>query len=167
MTQPIAIIVGALVGALFGIIGALIGAFLTYRAKERGRADALLSRALEFMGGGTQRRNLGIAAISLYSKQFPEQSQLCAEMLVGAAIYLLSQSKQEDASHEIFNLHRIFDLLFEIEPKLEKKKSDAYQRLRDAVSKRLDHYESKPKIGLWLQKSELKNWRDHLRRVAP
>jgi hypothetical protein len=158
MTQPIAIILGALIGALFGAIGAL----LTYRATERGRADALFSNALEFMGGGTQRRNLGIAAISLYWQQFPKHRELCAEMLVGTAIYLLSESKQEDASHEIFNLHRIFKVLFKIEPTLEKKKRGAYQRLSDAVAKRLDHYEPKPKIGLWLQKSDLENWRDHL-----
>ena len=160
MTEPIALVVGAVVGGLFGTIGAL----LTYRAAERGRADALLSSALEFMGGGSQRRNLGIAAISLYWRQFPQHRQLCAEMLVGAAIYLLSESKQEDASHEVFNLHRIFELLLEIEPTL--KKRDAYQRLRDAVEKRLSPFEPKPKIGLWLERSELEKWRDDLKRVA-
>src|SRR5262245_57024303 len=119
MTEPIAIIIGAFIGGLFGVIGW----FLSPKAAERKRADALFSNALGFMGGGTQPRNLGIAAITLYLREFPQNSQLCAELLIGSAIYLLTESKQEDASHEIFNLHRIMDLLKDIAPKFENRES--------------------------------------------
>jgi hypothetical protein len=160
MTQPIAIIIGAIVGGLFGAAGAL----LTHKAAERKRADALFSTALAFMGGGTQRRNLGIAAISLYRREFPCYNKLCAELLIGSAIYLLTESKQKDASHEVFNLHRIMALLKDIASDLKDRKD--YKRLEKVVDERIAKYEPKPGRGLWVDKSNLTTWRNDLKKVT-
>ena len=164
MTQPIAIIIGAIVGGLFGTAGALLTAVLTHKAAERKRADALFSTALGFLGGGTQRRNLGIAAISLYRREFPWYNKLCAEMLIGSAIYLLTESKQKDASHEVFNLHRIMDLLKDIASDLKDRKD--YKRLEKVVDERIANYEPKPGRGLWVDKSHLTTWRNDLKKVT-
>ncbi len=160
MTESVAIIIGAIVGGIFGAIGA----WLTHKVAEQKRADALFSNALEFMGGGTQRRNLGIAAISLYWREFPQHSQLCAEMLTGSAIYLLTESEQEGASHEVFNLHRIMTLLKDISPRLTNRA--CYQRLEEVIGQRLSPYEERPKRGLWVKKVELENWQHDLQRVT-
>jgi hypothetical protein len=166
MTEAMGIIIGAIVGAVFGTISALIGARLTYQAAERKRADDLFSTALELMGGGTQRRNLGIAAITLYWREFPQHKQLCAEMLIGSAIYLLTESQQEDASHEVFNLHRIMALLKDIAPDL--KDHEGYKRLKKVVDERTASHDRqpKPKRGVWVDKSALATWQNDLKEVT-
>lgn len=156
MTEPIAIIIGAVIGAVIGSLSALV----TYKAEKRKRADTLFSSALEYLGGGSQRRNLGIAAVSLYWQEFPEYKQLCAEMLLGAAIYLLSESKQEDAPHEVYNLYRIMALLKANKPDWENRKP--YKELQVVIDNRISKGELKPKRGLWVDKSYLEAWRDDL-----
>ncbi|MCO5187119.1 MAG: hypothetical protein M9928_11265 [Anaerolineae bacterium] len=154
------IIVGAIIGAIFGSISAVFGAWFTYRLAQKKRADDLFSTALEFMGGGTQRRNLGISTLSLYWREFPQHRELCAEMLIGSAIYLLTESKQKDAEHEVFNLHRIIALLNDISADVDDRKG--YIRLGKVLDIRINNYQSKPDKGLWIDKRELHKWHDHL-----
>jgi len=172
--SSMATIFGALIGGAFGTVIALSGAWVNYRisqqrradeqevsqqrtaAEEQRRADELFATALGFLGGGSQQRNLGIAAISLYWRQFPRHTQLCAEILVGSAIYLLSQSKQKDASHELFNLQRMMDLLKEISNHVPDKSS--YVRLAAFVKNRIETYEAKPERGLWTETVDLQRW---------
>ena len=58
MDQPTA----TLLAAIVGFVGGLIAARATYQQKS----DELFFKALDFLGGGSQKRNLGIAAIELY-----------------------------------------------------------------------------------------------------
>jgi len=151
------VIYGALIGGAFGTVTALIGAWLSYRTAQRKRADDLFLMALEFMGGGSQRRNLGVAAITMYWRQFPEYGQLISEMLAASAIYLLTESKQKDASHEVFNLHRIMALLKETTGH-----TPIDTRLAKIVQNRIDQFEPKPSKGLWLDREVLKEWQHWL-----
>lgn len=175
MTDSITV---AVVGGLFGLLSALVGAWFAYRISRRKRADDLFSTALEFLGGGTQRRNLGIAAISLYRRQFPEYEDLCTEMLIGSAIYLLAESEQKDKTHELYNLHKIMGLLIEMLGDIKKenfKRSDRYEskvagykRLRAVLDVRINSNTLQPPRGLWLtNKSELQTWRRKLENDEP
>jgi hypothetical protein len=161
MTNEMAIIIGAVIGGSFGVLGNLITAAIARRTAQRKRADELFSTALNFLGGGTQRRNLGIAAITLYWRLFPEHKQLCVEMLIGSAIYLLNESKQEDKSHELFNLHRIMDLLQEMS--IDGQKGDGYKRLEEVVGKRIQDFTQEPERGLWVTLDDLEDWKKNLK----
>lgn len=192
MTESIGIIVGAVIGGAFGVVSAAIVAWFMYRSAERKRiddlraaetqtkddlriaedkrADELFSTALEFMGGSAQRRNLGIAAITLYWRAFPDYKNLCAEVLTGSAIYLLMESNQKDKSHESFNLHRIMDLLQELSTEV--KNVEGYIRLKTSVQNRLVKLKDRPAYfidksqrGLWVTKQDLEVWEEYLNRI--
>ena len=163
MTEAESTIVAAVLGAVVAILGGLAGWWLTYwtaKRQHRQKADDLFLTALDFMGGGTQRRNLGIAAITMYWQQFPDHKKLCADMLIGSAIYLLTESKQKDASHEAFNLGRIIDLINQLAEAIPDR--GGYDRLKAVLVQRIDPYEPKPRKGLWIAQSQLETWRDTL-----
>ena len=160
MSKEEAVILGAIIGGLSGLFAAVISAIFTRKIAERKRADDLLSIALEYMGGGRQRRNLGIAAISLYWRSFPQNIQLCAEMLIGSAIYLLTESEGKDKAHEKYNLHRIIALLTEMKGRINNLES--YKTLHKELDNRIENYESEPKRGLWVSKDDLKSWKNNV-----
>ena len=108
MDQPTATILAALVG----FVGGLVIATATYRQKS----DELFYKALDFLGGGTQNRNLGIAAIEL-SWDNPRHRAVSVSLLIGSALYLLLESKQKDAAHELHNLEQIMDRVLRVESK--------------------------------------------------
>ncbi|MDJ0570316.1 MAG: hypothetical protein QNJ53_14915 [Pleurocapsa sp. MO_192.B19] len=163
MSNQQAIIIGALIGGAFGFAGAVITALINRHATKQKRADDLFATALDFMGGGTQRRNLGIAAIALYWRQFPQYKQLCVEMLVGTAIYLICESEQKDKPHELFNLHRIMNLLEKLQTRGgDNSVREGYNRLKDVVNDRLSNYRAEPRKGLWVSKSDLEKWQEWL-----
>jgi hypothetical protein len=160
MSKEEAVILGAIIGGLSGLFVAVISAIFTKKIAERKRADDLLSVALEYMGGGRQRRNLGIAAISLYWRFFPQNIQLCAEMLIGSAIYLLTESEGKDKAHEKYNLLRIMYLLNEMKGRVDNLES--YKTLLKQLDNRIVNYEPEPKRGLWVSEDELKSWKSNI-----
>jgi hypothetical protein len=109
-----------------GLLG-LIGGFVAAEINRKQKADELFFEALKFLGGGTQVRNLGIAAIELYWEQ-KRHREVSVPLLVGAAIYLLTQSKQTVAEHEQYNLERIIDML-KSDHNPTQKRATAYARL--------------------------------------
>jgi hypothetical protein len=94
------------IAALIGFVGGLVVAAFTFRQK----ADELILAGLQYLEGGSQKRNLGIAALEL-SWSSSRHRIVIARLLVGVALYLLLESKQEDAAHEIENLRSIMKLL--------------------------------------------------------
>ena len=123
MSDPSATIVAALVGLVGGFVAAEIG--------RRQKADELFFQALNFLGGKTQVRNLGVAAIELYWRR-RRNREVSALLLVGVAIYLLTESKQTHEEHELYNLERIIALL-QTDTKPSRRRADAYQKLRDVL----------------------------------
>jgi hypothetical protein len=97
------------IGALIGVLGTLV----LQRYVLHQKAHELFLTSLEHLGGGSQERSLGISALEFYWNDYKNERKLIIPILVGAAIYLLTESKQEDAEHERYNLKRIMHLLLE------------------------------------------------------
>ncbi len=109
----------------------LIGGFVAAEFRRRQKADELYFQALNFLGGGTQLRNLGFSAIELYWTN-RRHRDVSALLLVGAAIYLLTESKQTTAKHEQYNLDRIMALLLsDTQPSV--KRAGAYRSLLEVL----------------------------------
>jgi hypothetical protein len=153
MSEAEGIIIGALVGAICGLAAA--------RVTAKREADALFLTALAFLGGGTQKRNLGLSAIELYWKEYPQHKRLCTSLLVGSAIYLLLRSNQKDAAHEVYNLHRIMDYILDdrsYDGKLRKR----YESLLEALSSRKYKVQTEDHGGLCLAKETMDGWHEKL-----
>jgi hypothetical protein len=147
-----------ILAAIVGFLGGLVVARATYQQKS----DELFFKALDFLGGGSQKRNLGIAAIELYWSN-KRHRPVSVSLLIGSAIYLLSESKQEDASHELHNLDRIMDRLLRLES-FRVSSTAQYRRLLDAVqSAKLPNRVS----GLDVPAEQLVGWEFKLREMLP
>jgi hypothetical protein len=116
-----------IMAALVGFVGGLVAARATFQQKS----DELFFKALDFLGGGSQKRNLGIAAIELYWSN-KRHRPVSVSLLIGSALYLLSESKQDDASHELHNLDRIMTHLLRHESRAATSRTQ-YQRLLSAL----------------------------------
>ena len=171
LDQGIAAIIAAIIVTAAGFFAGMI----TSRQKN----DELLMLAIKHLCGGSQERNVGISAIELYWNK-NRQRDLCVSMLVGAGIYLLRESKQKDAQHELYNLSRIMDFLLTKKQLYSKKHSVLvyYKHLDDAIRDALADVESDakmesvdpidknqeviPRHGLWVDKVRLETWRKQL-----
>jgi hypothetical protein len=139
-----------IVAALIGFVGGLIVAAYTFRQK----ADELFLAGLQYLEGGSQKRNLGIAALELSWSSYRHR-KVITSLLVGVALYLLLESKQEKAAHEIENLRNIMKLL--TSPKGRACLStDQKATLLHALRKRSDQLNEGP--GLWVVKEDCDGW---------
>jgi hypothetical protein len=138
-----------ILAALVGFVGGLVTARTTFQQKS----DELFFKALDFLGGGSQQRNLGIAAIELYWSN-KRHRPISVSLLVGSAIYLLSESKQEDASHELHNLDRIMTRLLRRESRASTSRMQ-YRRLLSAVQAAQAPNRTR---GLHVPQEQLSNW---------
>jgi len=143
--QPTATIIGALLGFLGGLA--------TARAAYQQKGDELFFKALDFLGGGSQKRNLGIATIEMYWSN-KRHRPVSVSLLIGSAIYLLLESGQEDAAHEVHNLERIMTHLLRSESRSFSSRSQ-YERLLEAVRTAQQPHRTG---GLKVQASRLKEW---------
>lgn len=110
-----------LLGAL-GIVGG-IGGMLIQRywqrqderaariTAERDRLQFHVLESLKWFAGKTQKRSIGISVIEGNIDQFPKLRPTWSALLTNQAVYLLTESHQKDAAHEISNLDRIMMLL--------------------------------------------------------
>ncbi len=83
-------------------------------ARESAERDKYLSHVLDslrWFEGKTQRRSIGIGIVEGNWSRFPEIQSTWTAVLTNQAVYLLCESGQDDAQHEISNLHRIMALL--------------------------------------------------------
>jgi hypothetical protein len=118
----------------------------------------LFFKALDFLGGGGQKRNLGIAAIELYWSN-KRHRPVSVSLLIGSAIYLLLQSGQEDAMHELHNLDRIMTLLLRPESRASTSRSQYERLLNTVIAAQMPDRTA----GLVVPDSELKSWEHTLR----
>ncbi|MDH5675759.1 MAG: hypothetical protein OEZ06_26780 [Myxococcales bacterium] len=159
VTGPDATVIGAAIAALFGLVSGGVSSWLVYWAQTRKRSDELFGAALGFLDHGSQRRNVGIARLRLYMREYPSYDKdVCAEVLVGTAIYLLLESEQKGKAHELLNLDRIMKILLsELEPSDVTRAS--YESLGNALKSRLEMKDRKPEEGLWLDDGKLEGWK--------
>ena len=83
-------------------------------ARETAEREKFLSHALDslrWFEGKTQRRSIGIGIVEGNWVRFPELQCTWTAVLANQAVYLLSESGEDDAQHEVANLHRIMGLL--------------------------------------------------------
>ena len=87
-------------------------------ARESAERDKFLSHVLDslrWFEGKTQRRSIGIGVVEGNWSRFPELQGTWTSVLTNQAVYLLSESNEADAQHEVANLHRIMGLLSRVE----------------------------------------------------
>ena len=90
-------IISAIIGAVVALVTFLVSNWVAQKQHEQAqtnKSDELFMTALTFLDGKTQRRNVGIAAITLYLEADSRHIQLCREILIGAAIYLPNETKR-------------------------------------------------------------------------
>lgn len=148
-----------IIAALIGFIGGLVAARYTFRQK----ADELFLSGLEYLGGGSQQRNLGIAALDLAWESRRHRKHI-APLLVGSTVYLLLESKQDDAAHELHNLRRLVKLLVAAKG-FGSLDSEDEQTLLRAIDRKLECGADK-RPGLLLAESDLKKWRAQIERAG-
>ena len=153
MDQPTATVLAALVG----FIGGLIAARSVYQQKS----DELFFKALDYLGGGTQRRNLGIAAIELYWAN-KRHRPVSVSLLIGAALYLLIGVKRKDTAHEIHNLKRIMSHLKREDARASGSQSQYEQLLKAVVLAQQPNRST----GLVIDSEELEGWQKALEALA-
>lgn len=153
----------AVIGALIGLVGGFLVAGMNYRQK----ADELFFKALDYLGGGSQKRNLGISAIELYWDKLRHRN-VCVSLLCGSAIYLLRQSKQDKAAHELNNLDRIMDLLL-TNNRISEPQKLGYRNLRAALKDAINAAPSRTadSRGLIVDPSKLNEWKKGLDSIVP
>lgn len=101
--------------ALFGILIQLYfqSRFQSKQASlqiKKDRVDRLYN-SLQWFEGDTQKRSIGIAMIEANWNEETDFQKIWIPVLINQAIYLLLQSGQNKAPHEIANLKRIMALL--------------------------------------------------------
>lgn len=153
ISAPAATVIGALIG--------LVGGFVVAEINRRQKADELFFKALDFLKGGSQERNLGISAIELYWRR-RRHRPLCVSLLAGSAIYLLRESKQGAAEHERYNLDRVMDLLLTKKTRVGSSYLPSYNRLLDAVQKKAGGASG----GLDVELDKLNAWGEELASIA-
>jgi hypothetical protein len=154
--------VSAVIGAIIGLVGGSLVAGMNYRQK----GDELFFKALDYLGGGSQNRNLGISAIELYWGKRRHRN-VCVSLLCGSAIYLLRQSKQDKAAHELNNLDRIMSLLL-TNKRINESQKISYRNLRKSVE---DAINDAPKRtadsrGLNVDLKTLDDWKTKLNSIV-
>lgn len=129
--------------------------------QQRKKGDELFLKGLEFLGGKTQVRNLGVAALGLYWKDNQRYQRLCIEILIGSAIYLIDVSGQTDKSHEIYNLRRIMNLVLRDIP-YDRNAKELYEQLMASLRKWKPKKEGDK--GLHIAQEEINKWKSNLDR---
>ncbi len=143
---------GAIIAALIGFIGGLIVAAYTFRQKS----EELFLTGLQFLEGGSQRRNLGIAAMEL-SWTNKRYRRIITSIFVGVASYLLLESKQKDAAHELKNLYRVMKILTSTKGRRNLNNDHESQEALITALKRKEKYPMQDP-GLWIPHKKIDNW---------
>jgi len=114
---------------------------------------------LHWFEGDTQKRSLGIAVIEANWNSAKSLHRTWTAVLTNQALYLLSQSGQGEAVHEIANLKRIMNLLL-----LHKDKSSVleYKLLTKQLSKKIERGGNSPGLIL-IGDKDLTRWYDDLK----
>lgn len=114
---------------------ALIALILQQKWQLARDRQSHLYNSLHWFEGDTQKRSLGIAVIEANWNSAKSLHRTWTAVLTNQALYLLGQSGQKDATHEIANLKRIMNLLL-----LHKGNSSVleYKLLTKEISKKIE-----------------------------
>ena len=124
--------------------------------QDRRREDFLYS-ALRHFGGKSQERSIGISIVDGLWDTTPKLHVVYIPLLINQAVFLLSESGQADATHELFNLRRIMALLIEARHRgsEDEKLKAYYAELTALLRSRLKDWGGK---GVNARPEELNSW---------
>ncbi len=163
-------VVGSAAGALIALAGVALTSFVRYRSERQQRmqkTDELFLKALDFLGGGSQKRNLGLSAIELYWAD-TRHKDLVISLLIGSAIYLMSESEQKDKAHEQYNLYRMMRLITAAGPgNLSESLRGDYKALQEVLEQKIKSNasasqqveEEEKASGLFVKTDDLEKWK--------
>jgi hypothetical protein len=140
----------ALVVALGGWVLAGATTWLNYKTKT----EENFYRALDWLSGGTQKRNLGIAAVE-GSWHLRRVRRLSTPLLCSSAVYLLLRSSESGSPNELNNLYRIMAMITGI-TKIRHEHEFHYRMLLDALAEKLSPGFSS---GLDVPNEKVAEWR--------
>lgn len=93
-----------------GWVVAIVTLILGYRERRQSREEERLAQTLEYFGGGSQRRSIGIALIEGLWLNNPRHHDVIVPLVANQVVYLLLSTESVDAHNER-NLVRLFTIL--------------------------------------------------------
>ncbi|MEU4313889.1 hypothetical protein [Nocardia sp. NPDC024068] len=150
----------ALIVALGGWALAGVTAWLNYRTK----VDETFFHALDWLSGGSQKRNLGIAVVES-TWQRRRFRRISTPLLCNSAVYLLLRTESRDSPNELNNLRRIMHLLT-APKKIPREHQFHYETLLTALDERPGAQQNDRGLTI-IPATELASWKEALATFLP
>jgi len=153
-----ATIIGAIIGFVATTIGTII-VFVVGTFNYRQKSDEIFFKVFDCLEA---KRSLGISAIERYWNK-RRYRDVCVSLLSGSAIYLLRESGQDNAAHELHNLDRIMSMLLN-QNRIRSSQRLHYSNLRNAVvaAQKAAPNRTSNSRGLQVEMDSLNKWKDKL-----
>jgi hypothetical protein len=128
-------VIGAAVGGVVAGGFSLAQSALASKERSRTRLEQNLFSALQYFGGGTQERSIGISIVEGYRNQMHQLLPMFVPLLANQALYLLTNPKAKagERADEESNLRRIMNLLGEAKAESRGAYRDRYKELADVL----------------------------------
>jgi len=114
-----------------GWVVAIVTLILGYRERRQSREEERLAQTLDYFGGGSQRRSIGIALIEGLWANNSRHHDVIVPLVANQIVYLLLSTESLDAHNER-NLVRLFMILKSI-PKLRERYNLAWGDVANAI----------------------------------
>ena len=95
---------------------AIVALIIGYRERKQSREEERLGQTLDYFGGGSQKRSIGIALIEGLWVKNPRHHDVIVPLVANQIVYLLLSTESLDAHNER-NLIRLF-MIFKSIPNL-------------------------------------------------
>ena len=135
-----------------GWIVAIVTLLLGYRERRQSREEERLAQTLEYFGGGSQRRSIGIALIEGLWASNSRHHNVIVPLIANQIVYLLLSTTSIDAHNER-NLVRLF-MIFKSIPMLRER----YHLAVGDVSNAIYQKQHGAKKGIPLSSATLDIW---------
>jgi hypothetical protein len=135
-----------------GWVVAIVTLLIGYRERTQAREEERLAQTLEYFGGGSQRRSIGIALLEGLWLNKPQTHDVIVPLIANQIVYLLLSTDSVDAHNER-NLVRLF-MLFKAIPNLNAEYWDRRCDVADAINRKLED----GKRGIPVSSVTLKLW---------
>lgn len=133
------------------------------RERRSVRYEEVVLKSLEYFTGSSQRRNVGIAVVEGAWNEASHLRPVFVPLLVNQAVYLLEESGQGEARHEVENLERIMSLVLD-----SARQNDlpvaTYEPLVRSIERR--QARTQPGPGVSVEGSKLSRWHKALSTIG-
>jgi hypothetical protein len=139
-----------------GWLVAIAALIINYRERKQAREEDRLGKTLDYFGGGSQRRSIGIALIEGLWTNNPKHHDVIVPLVANQIVYLLLSTESLDAHNER-NLVRLITI-FKSVPNLREKYSYPWGDVMNALYLKLDG----EKKGIEMPPTTLRLWQKAL-----